>query len=149
MEIWQLLARESIRDLVTRYNSNGDSGRFAQVMELFAPDAVMQLQGGRYEGLAEILTIFTGTKDRLGDAPASAGDAPAYVRHYVATHQIDLIDESNATGRCYFVVLSPIGVDHWGRYIDRYRVVDGEWRFAHRSVTVDGEMPGAVLSARG
>ena len=29
MQLWELTARESIRDLVTRYNSNGDAGRFA------------------------------------------------------------------------------------------------------------------------
>jgi hypothetical protein len=34
MEGWELTARESIRDLVIRYNANGDSGRFAQVLEL-------------------------------------------------------------------------------------------------------------------
>ena len=38
MELWQLIARESIRDLVARYNANGDTGRFAQVRELFSPD---------------------------------------------------------------------------------------------------------------
>ena len=36
MELWELVARESIRDLVARYNANGDSGRFDQVLELFA-----------------------------------------------------------------------------------------------------------------
>jgi hypothetical protein len=32
-----LVARESIRDLVARYNANGDTGRFAQVLDLFRP----------------------------------------------------------------------------------------------------------------
>ena len=41
MELWELTARESIRDLVARYNANADTGRFDQVLELFAPDAVM------------------------------------------------------------------------------------------------------------
>ena len=35
----------AIRDLVARYNANGDSGRFDQVLELFAPDAVMEIVG--------------------------------------------------------------------------------------------------------
>ncbi len=43
MELWELAARESIRDLVARYNANGDSGRFEQQMQVFAPDAVMEL----------------------------------------------------------------------------------------------------------
>jgi hypothetical protein len=31
MELWELIAREGIRDLVTRYNSNGDTGRLEQL----------------------------------------------------------------------------------------------------------------------
>ena len=44
--MWELEARESIRDIVARYNANGDSGRFDEVMVLFAPDAVMQVGDG-------------------------------------------------------------------------------------------------------
>ena len=36
MTLDELIARESIRDLVARYNANGDSGRFDQVVELMA-----------------------------------------------------------------------------------------------------------------
>ena len=69
MELWELDARESIRDLVTRYNSNGDTGRFPQVLELFAPDAVMETvtpDGAAhvYRGRDDIATIFTGTRER-------------------------------------------------------------------------------------
>jgi hypothetical protein len=140
MQSWELAARESIRDLVTRYNSNGDAGRFPQVMELFAADAVMQLEDRTYTGLEEILTIFTGTQDHLRNV-----EAPGYVRHFGATHQIDLLDQNSATGRLYFSVITPIGLDHWGRYIDRYRVVDGLWRFAHRKVVVDGQLPNSLF----
>ena len=56
MELWELTARESIRDLVARYNANGDTGRFPQVLELFAPDAVMEVPGGVYEGTERIET---------------------------------------------------------------------------------------------
>lgn len=132
METWELLARESIRDLVTRYNSNGDSGRFEQVMELFAPDAVMQLRDRVCTGHDEILTIFTGTREQV-----RGREQPGYLRHFTATHQIDLIDEAHATGRCYYAVISATGLDHWGRYLDTYHVVDGQWRFAERRVTVD------------
>ena len=33
MELWELFAREGIRDLVARYNSNGDTGRFGPEWE--------------------------------------------------------------------------------------------------------------------
>ena len=140
MEVWEVVARESIRDLITRYNSNGDTGRFAEVIKLFAPGAVMELTGQAYTGVDEILTIFTGTRARDGESAT-----PGYVRHMTATHQIDVIDPEHATGRCYFQVLTSIGIDHWGRYVDDYRVVDGQWRFARRKVTVDGQSPNSTF----
>ena len=54
MEHWELDAREQLRDLVARYNANGDTGRFEQVLDLFAPDAVMEIGDGRtYTGRDE------------------------------------------------------------------------------------------------
>lgn len=141
MEHWELAAREAIRDLVARYNANGDTGRFDQVVELFAPDAVMDTgEGGERVGAEEIRSIFTGARDG-----ASYGDHPVYLRHMTATLQIDLIDQAAAKSRCYYFVLTAIGLDHWGRYIDEYRTVDGTWRFARRHVTVDGRTPGSLF----
>lgn len=137
MELWELIAREGVRDLVARYNACGDSGRFEEVLDLFAPDATMDIgDGRRYRGRAEIATIFTGTGDRWREA-AQARDAPRYVRHFVTTHQIDLLDRDRARGRAYFQVLMAHGLDHWGRYVDEYVLVGGRWLFAHRRVAVD------------
>jgi len=142
MEPWELIARESIRDLVARYNANADAGRFAAVLELFAPNAVMDVESiGVKTGHDEIRTVFTGARDR-----AEWGDQPVYLRHMTATHQIDVVDAARATGRCYYFVLTPIGLDHWGRYLDEYTVVDGAWRFARRRVTVDGRSPGTLFA---
>jgi len=35
---------------------------------------------------------------------------------------------------------------HWGRYLDEYRVVDGEWRFAQRRVLVDALSPHSIFA---
>lgn len=141
MELWEVVARESIRDLVTRYNSNGDTGRFEQVLALFAPDAVMETRasGGEwqtYRGVEEIATIFTGTKQRWA-AEAGERRAPGYIRHCVFTHQVDFLEPTRATGRCYFQVLMAHGLDHWGRYFDDYEERDGRWLFTRRRVTTD------------
>jgi hypothetical protein len=140
MELWEVIARESIRDTVTRYNSNGDSARFARVIELFTADAVMDVLGQTYTGHDEIMTIFTGVVTRN-----ASGTSPGHVRHMTATHQIDFVDESHATGRLYFQVLTKVGLDHWGRYIDQYRQVDGAWKFARRKVIVDGRSPDSTF----
>jgi ketosteroid isomerase-like protein len=58
VELWELTAREEIRDLIARYNANGDTGRFDQVVDLFADDAVMISQGQTYRGKAGVQTVF-------------------------------------------------------------------------------------------
>ena len=144
MNLDDLIARESIRDLVARYNANGDTGRFAQVFELFADDAVMELRNYDgsievYDGLERVQTIFTGTKEKVNAQAASSG--PAYLRHNTSTHQIDLIDADHAKGRAYFFVIVDHGLDHWGRYVDDYVRIDGTWKFAKRTVIMDGRVP--------
>ncbi len=138
MELWQLEARESIRDLVARYNANGDSGRFDQVLELFAPDAVMEIDGRPYRGHDEIRTIFTDAADSVQRWPH-----PVVMRHYTATLQIDVASPTEASSRCYYSVIMTHGLDHWGRYLDDYRNVDGAWRFVRRREFWDGSVPGS------
>jgi SnoaL-like domain len=150
MELWELIARESIRDLVARYNANGDSGRFEEMMKVFADDAVMELVAAdgsvqRYEGTAQVATIFTATKSGWDGTTTSAATRH-HVRHFTATHQIDLVHETLAKGRLYYVVLMAHGVDHWGRYIDEYGVRDGRWVITQRRALSDGRMDDSVTN---
>ncbi len=39
-------------------------------------------------------------------------------------------------------MLTERGLDHWGRYVDRYLREPDRWRFARRKVTIDGSVPG-------
>ncbi len=147
--MWEVEARESIRDIVTRYNSNADTGRFAQVLELFAEDAEMEVGGGadgpsqHHRGRDQIATIFSGTRDRWATV-ATERSAPGYVRHSVTTHQIDLIDQTHATGRSYYQVVMVHGLDHWGRYFDEYERRDGRWLFTRRRVTTEGRSSNSI-----
>jgi hypothetical protein len=142
MEPWELVARESIRDLVARYNANGDTGRFDQVVALFAPDAVMDVDGTVYEGREQIRTIFTGAADSLRDRPG-----PRLLRHFTSTLQIDVESETFARARCYYQVLMTHGLDHWGRYIDEFAPVDGQWLFSKRREILDGSIEGSWAAA--
>lgn len=144
MDIAELIARESIRDLVARYNSTADTGRFDETVELFAADAVMEIDGRRYEGADAIRGLFTGTQDRVAE---HAGTRPRYLRHCTATLQIDLTSATRATGRCYFFVLMEHGLDHWGRYLDEYALgQDGRWVFTLRRGKLDGYTPGGFVA---
>jgi ketosteroid isomerase-like protein len=143
MEHWELSARESIRDLVARYNANGDSGRFDPMLALFAEDATMELPDQVCRGRGEIRAFLEGIARGTG---RGHGARAAFIRHFTATHQIDLVDEASAVGRAYYQVLTDRGLDHWGRYVDEYRRVAGRWLIYSRKVTVDGAVPDSWAS---
>ncbi len=137
MELEELFARESIRDLVARYNAYGDTGRIDALLELFEETAVVEVVSQQiYCGRDEIRGLFAGA---VGDAEAPT---TRILRHFTATHQIDVRGGGEASGRCYFVVFTDQGVDHWGRYVDEYGTAAGDWRFRRRRVHVEGQVPG-------
>jgi uncharacterized protein (TIGR02246 family) len=144
MEQWELVAREAIRDLVARYNANGDSGRIDEVIALFAPDAVLDIMGTAYAGHEEIRGMFT---QAISDIAGGASE-PSVVQHHTSTVQIDVDDEATARARSYFQVIMTGGLDHWGRYVDDFGVVDGHWVFTHRRVTVAGATAGGWAASR-
>jgi len=144
VDLDELIARESIRDLVARYNAGADGGRFDEVVALFAPDAVMEIPTETLDGRDAIAGLFRRTQERvLGSA--TPGERQ-HMRHFTATLQIDVEGPDTARSRCYYQVLMAHGLDHWGRYIDRFRKVDGVWRFAHRKVTTDGRTGVSVMA---
>lgn len=140
MEAAAAQAREAIRDLVARYNAYGDTGRFDQLLDLFATDAWIEIpERRRYEGRDGLRELFTGAVQS-----ATPGARPERIAHHVSGLVIDLDtgDPTSATGSCNYAVLGRIGLDHWGRYRDTYRFENHVWRFASRRVTVDGRVPG-------
>jgi hypothetical protein len=139
MELWEVAARERIRDLVAHYNLAGDRGWVDDMMSLFAPDASLCIDGVEHSGHDAIRSVFTDAK----------GPNPELVRHHTATLWIEVASPEQATARCYFQVLTVNGLDHWGRYTDRFGCVDGRWLFTHRAVRVDGATPGGWAALRG
>jgi hypothetical protein len=143
VEHWELVAREQIRDLVGRYNTCGDSGRLDEMMQLFAADATLELGGRIYRGVPEIRALFdsavTSTRARPG----------AHIRHFTATHRIEVTNAVSARGRCYFLVLTENGLDHWGRYVDAYLREHECWYFEKRRVAIDGHTAGGWAERQG
>ena len=137
MEFWEIEAREQIRDLIARYNANGDSGRIEQMMELFCEQAVMEVEKREHRGLEAIRSLFSAVAVETREKKSAH-----FIRHFTATHQIDIISDREAKGRCYFQTLTERGLDHWGRYLDDYRRVGERWLFWQRRVTVDGRVEG-------
>jgi hypothetical protein len=50
---------------------------------------------------------------------------------------------NRAETTAYFVVFTPTGADHWGRYRDVLVPHGDRWLFAHRLVAVDAAAPGS------
>ena len=81
MEIWELSAREQIRDTLARYNWSGDSGRLEGLAETFCTDGVLKIRGGaELHGRSEIVAFLGGVSGKI----SSMGDVKPVVRHNLA-----------------------------------------------------------------
>jgi len=141
MEPWELAAREQIRETVARYAHLVDRGRFDELVELFAEDGTLEA-GDRppARGRAAIRAFFMETGKRL----ASASTRPL-IRHHVSNLVIDVSGPDSASAESYFLALTERGVDHWGRYRDRFVRREARWLFLHRRARADGYAPGSLL----
>ena len=144
MELWELIAREQIRDTVARYTHCADKGRFEELAALFIPAGVLDVGEGRVMQSRDGIRAFLG--GQLTDLSAKTG--AGLIRHHVANLRIDLESPERARGVAYFFVVTERGPDHWGQYRDVY-VRDAErWLFAERRVKLDGYGSDSWVSVR-
>jgi 3-phenylpropionate/cinnamic acid dioxygenase small subunit len=144
MEAWELAAREQIRETITRYAHCVDGGRFDELVDLFVPDGVLEVEGEPpHRGREAILAFVTG----VGRDIAASTGAPR-IRHHVGNVLVELEGTELARARSYFLAVTDAGVDHWGRYRDRLVPSGEQWRFALRQVRTDGAAPGSWAAGR-
>ena len=149
MEHWELEAREAIRETVASYAHCADSGRFAELAALFAPDGELEVRGETpLRGRDAIRSFLENVGVQLKDATTVP-----LIRHHVSNLTIDVVSPTEARGACYFLAVTERGVDHWGRYRDLYAPADthghgDRWLFAHRYVRTDGVTPGGWAEGR-
>jgi hypothetical protein len=149
VEHWELVARESIRDRIARWNADGDAGRQGEMVQVLAPHVEFQaadspVMHGRDEVLAYLSGVRSDDQTPRDPPPPGRylppGKRPS-IRHFTSTTQIDLESETTATVRTYYAVLTSHGLDHWGRYLDEFGVVDGQWLITKRTITTEGVDP--------
>src|ERR1700753_2656552 len=145
VEIWELLAREHIRDTLARYNWAGDAARLNDLADTFCVQCVRECGGSEpLRGRSEIVAFLGGV---TGNIAFSAGVKPI-VRHNVANVLFNEGTRDEAQVSSYFTVVTHIGLDHFGRYRDTL-VPDGDtWRIKHRKVSTDWAAPDSAM-ARG
>ncbi len=144
MDVWELIAREQIRDTIARYNHAGDAGHFDEMVDQFTLDGVLELRDldQQFHGRAELREYFASVGARFAARERRSGP----LRHFVTNVQINVTPPSEATSVAYFLVITDIGLDHWGRYRDQLVPVDDRWLLGRRSVRTDGFSPGSLFA---
>lgn len=101
---------------------------------VFTNDACVTLP---LETLRGLDAIKSGLKNQLRTHEVEAGEAP--FMHAIARHGIDLKEDDEAFGRCYFVNAELDGglkSKRLSMFVDRYQRVDGKWLIARSIVDV-------------
>ncbi|WP_156686895.1 nuclear transport factor 2 family protein [Mycobacterium sp. Marseille-P9652] len=145
MQMWELVARERIRDTLARYNWSGDAGRLEDLTQTFCPDGVLEIRGMEpLQGRSAIATFLGGV---TATAAAGAGDK-AIVRHNVTNVLFDELTPERAEVRSYFTVVTNLGLDHCGRYRDTLVPIGDGWLIARRKVTTDWASGDSAMARR-
>ena len=147
MELWELVARERIRDTLALYTWSGDGLRLDDLASTFCDDGELEVRGQPpVRGRAAIVDLLGGVAT---DADAGAGDIRRIVRHNVANVRFLEVTPHEARVASYFTVLTEIGLDHYGRYRDTLVAVGERWLISHRFVSTDWRAAGSTMAPPG
>jgi 3-phenylpropionate/cinnamic acid dioxygenase small subunit len=128
-------AEESVRALVVAYAERLDAGDLDGVAALFEHGVFRSSRGGPpLEGRDAVRHMY--------DPVIIYDDGTPRTKHVLGNIAISVEDGGTARASCTFVVLQAVpGVALQavlsGRYVDRFEVVDREWRFVERVVHPD------------
>jgi hypothetical protein len=143
VEMWELVAREQIRDTLARYNWSGDAGRLVGLAEAFCADGVLEIRDFEpLRGRSAIVAFLGGITGKL----ATGVDVKPIVRHNIANVLFTGLTPDQAHVSSYFTVVTHVGLDHIGRYRD-ILVPDGDtWLIKHRKVSTDWAAPKSAMA---
>ena len=131
----EIAARVAILDLTGRFAEAADNKDADAYAALFAPDA-------RFEpGPIPMMQGREAVREFIRGLPP---DVPR-TWHQMTSSRIDYLGEGRAQGCVYYLALSETGIDHWGRYEDEYREVDGRWLFQVRLCRIESFAPGSLM----
>jgi hypothetical protein len=155
MELWELTARERIRDSIARYNWSGDAFRLDELALAFCEDGVLEVRGQEpFRGRQAILGFLGGGAGGGDDearraalkAQAESSGVKRLVRHVLSNTRFLELTPERASVASYFTVVTEIGLDHVGRYRDTFVPVGDEWLIQHRFVSTDWRAPNSTMA---
>lgn len=132
----EVAARVAIQDRVHSYAVLLDTGKFADLGALFAPDAILKDSYGTSTPGPEGVVAYLKSAIAVELPPDTP--RPRFMRHNITSHRVRMVDRSSASADTYFIAVTDHGPDHWGRYRDTVVRLDGVWCFADRAVIVEG-----------
>jgi hypothetical protein len=129
MTLEELLEKEAIKELRSKYSHYYDGMMIDKLVDLFTDDAICEFGpdfGGDWVGKEAIRTNFTAFSEMEG--------IPYGVFHAITNPIIKLIDDTTAHGRWYLhdlITMEEVENPHviYGIYDDVYKKVSGEWKF--------------------
>ncbi|OBH29249.1 hypothetical protein A5692_21145 [Mycobacterium sp. E342] len=143
MEMWELSARERIRDTIARYNWAGDAGDVDGLAATFCADGVLEIRGREpLRGRSAIAAFLRGV------AVTREADLKPIVRHVVSNVLFTGLNRDTAHVSSYFTVVTHVGLDHAGRYRDTLVPDGGTWLISHRKVSTDWVAPDSAMARR-
>lgn len=145
MELAELIDREKIRQLMLAYASAGDRGKLDDLAASFTLDGVLETD---LFALTGPQAIKEGLLRQVGLKPLGEGVRPV-VHHHVTSPDIQLLGDGKARSRSYFAVMTNIGLDHHGSYVDKLACVGGRWLFTHRIARLDWQSPESIFPSAG
>src|SRR5436190_20656615 len=96
--LWELDARERIRDTIAAYHEAGDRFRLDDLAACFTENGVLEIRGqAPAVGRAAIVALV----NRPASEPAPPG---FYVRHHVSSVRIESVAPDEARSTAYFLV---------------------------------------------
>jgi SnoaL-like protein len=146
MELWELFARERIRDTLARYNWSGDALRLDELARSFSEDGELELRGREPVRGRDAIIELLGGAVAAPRAAAQASGVKRIVRHNVTNIRFSDVTPQEARVACYFTVFAEIGLDHYGRYRDVFVPVGDDWLIRHRFVSTDWSAPGSTMA---
>jgi hypothetical protein len=147
VELWELVARERIRDTLARYNWSGDAARLDEFAESFCEDGELQLRGEEpVRGRAAIVAFIGGVAAPDAGTEKNPSVGPRIVRHSLTNIRFLELTTEHARVASYFTVVTEIGLDHYGRYRDAFVPVGGQWLIRHRFISTDWAAPNSTMA---
>jgi len=143
MNTEDLLLREAVRETISKYTHAGDRFDLETLAACFTEDGTLLVDGKEPVSGRSAIVDALGANRRHRVRATEPG---FFVRHFVTNIRFESVTTSEICASAYFLVLTPGGIDHWGRYRDVFVPGDGHWLIRHRRVRVDAHSPTSWLS---